>query len=113
MNAEAKIQELWKRETEIQNAIENLDTIIKRKAAAGEDVDALRSIVGELDESGGKLLDQIDELQQAGFVQDADGITAQLVAGEQNAVEAVAGILTAYNKWCGCAAETQAQEVRS
>ena len=110
---DAKIQELWKRETEIQNAIENLDTIIKRKTANGEDVEPLRSIVNELDESGGELLNQINDLQQAGFCQDADGITEQLISGEQNAVAAVAGILSAYNKWCGCAAETQAQEVRS
>ena len=111
MEAEAKIQELWKRETEIQNAIENLDTIIKRKTANGEDVDALRSIVNELDESGGKLLKEIDDLQQAGFCKDADGITEQLISGERNAVEAVAGILTIYNRWHECAAETQAQEV--
>ena len=111
MEAEAKIQELWKRETEIQNAIENLTAVIKRKAAAGEDVDALRSIVNELDESGGKLLKEIDDLQQAGFCRDADAVTEQLISGERNAVEAVAGILSAFNKRCGCAAETQ--EVRS
>ena len=98
MDAEAKIQELWKRETEIQNAIENLNGIIQHKAAAGEGVDALRSIVNELDESGGKLLKEIDDLQQAGFVQDADAVTEQLISGERNAVEAVAGILSAFNK---------------
>ncbi len=84
--------------TEIQNAIDNLTAVIQRKAAAGEDVESLRSIVNELDESSGELLNQIDELQQAGFCQDADSITARLVAGEQNAVEAVAEILAAFNK---------------
>ena len=103
------IQELWKRETEIQNAIENLTAVIQRKAAAGEDVESLRSIVTELDESGGKLLKEIDDLQQAGFCQDADVMTEQLVAGEQNAVDAVAGILAAYNKRY----TAEAQEVRS
>jgi len=107
---ETKIRELWRREAEIQNAIENLNAVIQRKAAAGEDVEPLRSIVGELDESCGKLLIEIDDLRQAEFCKETDVTANRLVTGELNSVAAVAGILAAFNKRCGCAAEIQ-QEV--
>ena len=101
----AKIQDLQKRETEIQDTIDGLGAVIRQKTANGEDVSTLRSIVSELESLSGRMLNEIVDLQQAEFSDEAGAIAERLISGDQNAVDAIAGILTAYNRWC--AVETQ------